>query len=84
VNHERQAAGHQLLQLRAKPNDRFRVLEIDATNSQIIRGSDWDARRFYCRRQWPLAREELAKEVALRVQPLRLFVGLPGGDVCKP
>ena len=84
MDHERQAAGHQLLQLRPKPSDRVTVLEIDATSGQVIWGPDRDACSIDCSRQWPLAREELAKEVALGIQPLVLFFGLPGGDVCKP
>ena len=68
MDHERQAAGHQFFQLRPKPSDRVTVLEIDATSGQEIRGPDRDARSINCRRQWPLAREEFAEEVARLVQ----------------
>jgi hypothetical protein len=84
VDHERHAAGHQSLQLNSKPSNRIAVLEVDATCGQVLRRPNRDACSIDCRRQWPLAREELAEEEALWIQPLANFNGLLGGDVCKP
>ena len=84
MDHEQHAAGHQSLQLISKPSNRIAVLEVDATCGQVLRRPNRDARSCNCRRQWPLACEELAEEKALGIQSAILFVGLLGGDVCKP